>query len=329
MTEQGYPPRQPDYPSRAGRPRSPHEPRDSGWQVLDAFEPNEGAEADLPPWAIPGGIEPIRPTRRAKTEAPPVIDPEPVADEPEADQPVRSVRRPGRSRAAATRRRRSRRRLVTWGSVAIAAVILAGVGYFVNQQSPPPSRYVNHLLKGEYATVPNTCKVISTAALTSDLGGTPTKGVQSASGAAKSECTYQFDAKPIFRVLDVTIEAYPPSLLAPGNGSATSYAKFTFAQTKQVLAKPPKHTPQPPATIKSIPGLGSQGLSALQIYRSGTALDKVTVLARYRNVLITASLWATASKGFGPVSIDTLQTDALQAAKSLLAAVEAAPAAGS
>jgi hypothetical protein len=331
VTEQGYPPRQPDYPGRNDRPGSPHESRQGGWQSIDGFAPADESESELPPWAIPGGIEPLRPARRsARTAATPVLDPEPVADDPEVDQPARSIRRPGRSRAAATRRRRSRRRLVTWGSVAVVVVVLAGVGYFVNQQSPPPSRYVSHLLKGEFATVPNTCSVLTTTALTGYLGGQPGKGVQSASGAAKSECTYQFDAKPTFHVLDITVQAYAPSLLAPGDGSATSYAKFTFAQTRQTLAKPPKNTPQPPATIKSVPGLGSQTISALQVYHSaGTLIDKATFVTRFRNVLITTSLWATDGGGFGPVSMSTLKADALSAERSLLASVQSQPTAGS
>src|SRR5215472_10864804 len=64
VSEQGYPPRQPDHPSRGGRTRSPQDSRSSGWQALGAFEPPADYESDAPPWAIPGGIEPMRPTRR-------------------------------------------------------------------------------------------------------------------------------------------------------------------------------------------------------------------------------------------------------------------------
>jgi hypothetical protein len=362
VTEQGYPPRRPDHPGRTGRPRTPPESRNSGWQMLDAFDGPTDPDADVPPWAIPGGIEPIRPVRRAARSAQPahaaasdladpdladpdLADPD-LADDtgraddagranagqagsgPGPDSPARSVRRPGRSRAAATRRRRSRRRLVTWGSVAIVVVIVAGVVYFVSRPKAAPHLYVTALQKGEYRNVPNACQVISAAALGQYLGGSPSKGVQSSSGGGNSECTYQFDAKPTFRVLDVTLAAYAPSLIAPGNGSATSYATYTFAQTRLVLARPPKHATEPPATITPV-ALGEQALSAVQIYHVGPVQDRATVLVRWHNVLITVSLWATASGGFGPVSIPGLGADVLSAARAALAVVKAQPTVGS
>jgi hypothetical protein len=202
-------------------------------------------------------------------------------------------------------------------------VILAGVGYFISRPSPPPRPYVTTLQKGEYSTTPNACRVIPVTALSQYLDGTPSKGVQSSTGEGKSECTYQFDVKPTFRVLDVTIAAYTPSLIAPGNGSATSYASYIFGQTKQVLVQPPKHTPEPPAKITSAGGLGQESFTALQVYHVGSVQDRATVLALWHNVLITASLWATASGGFGPVSIPQLEADAFQVARQALKAVQA------
>ncbi len=339
MTEQGYPPRRPDQPrrpahpvhpdrgGRPGRPRLSQGSRASGWQKLDALEPGPEPESDLPPWAIPGGVEAMRPARRPTR----TIDPEfaardVIGEEPQAPRPARTARRPGRSRAAATRRRRSRRRLVLWGSLAAAAVVIAGFVYYIAQPTPQPKPYVTALLKGEFRQVPNACRIVPGSALSRFLGGKPSKSVQTFSDVAKSECTYQVDLKPTFRVLDITVQAYTPSLIAPGNGSATSYAIYTFAQTRQVLARPPKHTQQPPAAITPINGLGSQALTATQVYRLGPTNDRATVLVRYRNVLITASLWATVGRGFGPVSITALQADAQAAARAVLTAVEAQPA---
>jgi hypothetical protein len=218
---------------------------------------------------------------------------------------------------------------VTWGTAGIAGLVIAGIVIFLIQPSAKPKLYVTSLQKGEFANVPNACKVLSPALLNQYLGGKPSKNVQTASGALKSECTYQVDAKPTFRVLDVTVQAYAPNLIAPGDGSATSYAVYTFAMARQQLARPPRHTPQPPAKITTITGLGSEALTALQVYHTGSVTDRATVLARYHNVVITASLWATASGGFGPVSISDLRADAMGVARDLLATVKSESAVGS
>ncbi|HEX7993563.1 MAG TPA: hypothetical protein VF506_06540, partial [Streptosporangiaceae bacterium] len=133
MTDQGYPPR-PPHPGdreRPGRTRAPHEPRKSGWQVIDAFDDRLDEDSDLPPWAGPGGIEPLRPARRAprvreadRPSAPP-RDVGPPRDggpaqpagparlgepgesgRPGEEPPGRLRRGPRRGRAAAARRRR-------------------------------------------------------------------------------------------------------------------------------------------------------------------------------------------------------------------------------
>ncbi len=298
--------------------------------MLDAFEPDDAPDSDVPPWAGPGVAAPVRsPRRAARTVG---TEPEYQADvaeeEPDADLPVPTRRRPGRSRAAATRRRRSRRRLVTWGSVAAVTVVIAGLVFILVQPTPRPSPYVSHLQKGEFASVPNACQVMPASLLSQYLGGTAGKNVQTASGAQKSECTFQVDTKPMFRVLDITVQAYTPNLIAPGNGSATSYAQYTFAQTKQMLVKPPKHTLAPPATIKPVPGLGTTAFSALQVYHGKARTERATVLVQFRNVMATVSLWATASKGFGPVPASQLLADAVGAARDVLTKVKAVPSVG-
>ncbi|HET7017352.1 MAG TPA: hypothetical protein VFI65_25750 [Streptosporangiaceae bacterium] len=372
MTEQGYPPRHPDQSGR-GRPRVPREARNSGWQQLDAFAPSAQEESDLPPWAIPGGVEPIRPVRRATrtVEVAPEVERRPadygrtdrsdqpgrpehragrsrVADRPgppghsvfaddpafselpdvpgEPELPGPGPRRPRRSRAAETRRRRGRRRLVTWGSAAVVIVVLVGVGIWLAQPKPAPKPFITTLQKGEFKAVPNTCKVISASTLGQVLSGKPSKAVPTGSGAGNSECTFTVDAKPVFRVLDVKVQAFGPNLIAPGNGSATSYAVYLFSQGRQSLAKPAKGTAQPSATIRSVPGLGSKAFSAAQVYHQGkTVTDRDTVMLQYRNVLITISLWANDSNGFGPVSPSQLQFQALSVARSLLTTVKAEP----
>ena len=70
MTEQGYPPRQPEYPDRPGRRGGGRESRRSGWQVLDDFDSAADTDSDLPPWAVPGGIAPNRAARRSPRRPP-------------------------------------------------------------------------------------------------------------------------------------------------------------------------------------------------------------------------------------------------------------------
>ena len=333
MTEQGYPPRQPQYPGRQGRSRPSQPPRRTGWQVLDAFDDSADHDSDLPPWAVPGGIEPVRAARRS----PRAGDHDPLAQSAEygeaaqypiTDQPrpARPGRKVGRSRAAAARRRRSKRRLVTWGGTAIVIVLLVGAGLWLTRSPAPKSQFVTTFQKGEFRTVPDACKVIGTTELRALLKGTPTK-VEPYRGTT-SQCTYTVDKKPTFRVLTLWMQAYPASLTAPGNGGATANARFSFGLQRNLLAKPPKRTAQPPATITSIHGLGEEALSAVQILHTGQLTDWVSVLVRYRNVVIKASLIGDASGGFGPVTVGELQAGALSVAKIAFAAVKAQPTVG-
>lgn len=266
----------------------------AGWRAFDSTD-----ESDLPPWAGPA----------APIQSPRVTEPPPPP--------------PGRSRAATARRRRSRRRIVAAaGAVVLAGLIATGWYFLYGQptvQSGPP--LVQSLQPGEYARTPNACRVLSTAALRSYLGGTP-KAVLSFAYPDQSRCSFTVDAQPVFRVLTLTLRAYQPYLGAPGNGSATDDAKYAFTLQRAQLATPPKHTTWPPATITPVPGLGSQALSALQVLRSSTVTDQVTVLVRYRNVLVTASLQAQESGGFGPVDASVLQASALGAARAAIGAVQ-------
>jgi hypothetical protein len=213
--------------------------------------------------------------------------------------------------------------------VAIVAVVLVGVGFYLAQPTPKPKPFITTLQNGEFTAVPDACKAISAAVLGQILAGKPGKPVQISSSAGDSECTYQVDAKPIFRELDIKVQAFGPNLIAPGNGSATSYAAYSFDQGRQALAKPPKHAASPPAAIESIPGLGSRAFSAAQVFHQGKVItDRDTVYLQYRNALVTISLWANASGGFGPVSTGLLEPGAVSVARDLLAVVKSQPTEG-
>lgn len=310
--------------------------------MLDAFDDGDQGGSDSPPWAVPGGIEPQRPARRpARGDSPrsgpgagPGAGPRQVVtadreNEPEPGLPPRRAGRPGRSRAAQARRRRSKRRLVTLGGTVLLIVVLVLGGWYVFARSPAPkSPYVTTLQKGEIQHVPNACKVIGATALHQYLAGTPAM-VQPYNDPGQSQCSYTVDAKPTFRELNIKVQAYSPSLTVPvGNGSATSSATYTFAQQRQALAKPPKNTPEPPATISSVSGLGDQALAAVQVFKVSTVTEQVTVLIRYRNVLVTVYMEGQASGGFGPLSVGTLRSGAMAVARAVLAAVKQEPAVG-
>jgi hypothetical protein len=303
--------------------------------VLDAFDSDPDTDSDLPPWAVPGGIEPLRPARRpprrpetGELDGPADLGGPDESSEPgqgpdqDADRPARLGRRAGRSRAAAARRRRSKRRLVTWGGAAIVVVLLVAGGLWATRSPAPKSHFVTTLQKGEYFSVPNACTVISPDALHRLLAGTP-KRIQPYDDPGQSACTFQVDKQPTFRVLTLQVEAYTASLTALGNGSATANAQYNFAQKRNSLQRPSKKAPLPPATITPVSGLGSEALSAVQVVRTGQVTDLVTVLVRYRNVLISASMQAQSTGGFGPVTIGELRSGAMTVARTVFAAVKA------
>ena len=87
--------------------------------------------------------------------------------------------------------------------------------------------------------------------------------------------------------------------------------------------QPPKHTPEPPAKISPAGGIGNESFGALQVYHVGSVQDRISVLARWHNVLIDASIWATVGSGFGPVSIPQLESYVQQVTRTTLKAVKA------
>jgi hypothetical protein len=332
VTDQGYPPRYPGSAGRPGRTRTSHEPRRSGWQVIDAFDEGQD-DSEPPPWAGPSGIEPLRPAHRPprvqaggqRLDAAPGQAGEPEQDASSVPEPPGRLRRgPRRGRAAAARRRRSKRRLVTWGGVAIAAVMLTGLGIYLAQSPAKKSPFVTKLQKGEFRVVPDACKVVGAAVLHQIMNGTP-RTIQPQQGLAQSECTFTVDASPVFRVMNVNVAALRASLVPVGDGSASANATYSFSRQAAQLRKPPKRTAQPPAAIAVVPGLGQQAISAVQTFSDKSATDKVTVLVRYKNVLITISLQGQSGHGFGPVTTGELRSGALAVARAALTEVKSEP----
>jgi hypothetical protein len=338
----GTPPRRlserPDDPrgrnrEKARRAAGPERPR---WRA-DAFGPDD-TDVDLPPWAGPAGYAvKAGGTRRAGAAGPSAggsagdastrldgqyAGPADAAPEPSGSRMAR--RRKGR--AAAARLRKSRRRVYRWSVAGVAVCVVGAViAVIATQSSPKPSPYVTSLLPGEFKSVPSACGGVSASVLGQYLPGHRTATNQF-SGATNSQCSFTVDAKPVFRLLEVTAQAFQPFAAASGNGSASANATDSFAVAKATLAKPPKKSLLSAAQVTALPQLGQQAFAAAQREQaSGIVSDVVTVVVRDRNVLITVVLSAQETPGFSPTPVGTLQAGATAAAGDMLAKLKTQP----
>ena len=242
----------------------------------------------------------------------------------------------GRSRVSAGQKRRSKRRLATLiGAAAALVVLVAGVIWVLHpkQAAARNDGFVNRLQRGDLRSVPDACRVLSSATLSTDLGGvTSRRQIQPNAGSLLSQCSYTVDSPPVFRVLQVSLQAYQPSLLATGNGSADSGATDAWFTAQHQLADPLRKSRLPKAAITPLTGTGQAAFSALQVIRTGGDVnDLVTVVVRNRNALVTVSLQALdkSHRGhYGPVTVSQLQASALATARAALAKVAAGPVAG-
>jgi hypothetical protein len=338
---QGVPPRrsarlpersrreQSDEPRRRGRPERPSPPRPPR---LDAFD--DRGDDDLPPWAGPGiyptgpGGKERRPRRADEDDGRPGSGLSDRGGPPDgngawpAEEPGRSRRS---RRAAAARARKSRRRLIVAGAVVVVGVlaVLGILGKLPFQGKPAPAQnsgLVTTFQPGEFHSVPNACDAVSTATLGQYLPGKVAEVSQALGTSTQSECTWTLDARPNFRVLTVTSQAYSPSLLASGDGSATFSAMDGYSQDLQALQNPPKKTKAPQAQIGGAVGLGSEAFTAFQVFHvGGNTTDEVTVVARDRNVVAIVTMQGQEhGGGFGPVPAATLRAGALAVAHEVL-----------
>jgi hypothetical protein len=318
-----------DRSRRAARPERPD------WQA-DAFRPDD-TDADLPPWAGPTwsagsrhrgpAADPYAGGHASETSTR-------VEDGLRTDQADGALEAPGsrmaarrRGRAAATRLRKSRRRVYRWSAVGIVVCVVGAViAVIATQSSPKPTPYVTSLLHGEFKSVPSACSGVSAAVLAQYLPGSGRTRTNQFSGTTQSQCSFSVDAKPVFRLLQVSAQAYQPFAAASGNGSASANATDSLALQRATLAKPPKRSPLSPAQITPLSQLGQQAFAAYQRETaSGIVSDVVTVVVRDRNVLIIATLTAQESPGFSPTPAATLQAGATAAARDMLARLKAQP----
>ena len=342
MAQQGFPPRrvsrqheddQNGRGARAGRSRSaaePSKPGRQGWQA-DAFG-REDTDSDLPPWAPPSGYR----TRSAATHGTATADPfaggyagegqAGTEDGPGSGHDGRLAPR-SRGRAAATRLRKSRRRVYRWSVIAIGGCVVAAVIVgLATRHSPKPSLYVTSLEKGEFTSVPSACSSVSAAVLAQYVPGPGRKTTNQFATATHSQCSFTIDAKPVFRLLEVSAQAYQPFAAASGDGSASANAKDSLLVYRAGFASPVKHSLLSPAQIIPLPKLGQQAFAAAQHEGAGGIVsDVVTVVVLERNVLITVELSAQESGGFSQTAVGTLQAGAMAAAQDVLSKVLTQP----
>ena len=190
--------------------------------------------------------------------------------------------------------RRKRRRLLIAGGTVVALAIAATV-YLVSGGPGAASLgfgdFVTNFLPGELQQVPNPCTTVSSATLSQYLPGKTKQASPPQNSGAFTECTWTLDSQPTFRVIDVQVQAYSPSGLASGNGSATFAAQDAFQADETGFAKPDPKSGQPAAKIVDLTGMpGGTETSAFQATqvtnRGGATVDETYVDVRYRNVIV-------------------------------------------
>lgn len=299
-----------------GRSRSSSSSSGSGSRSsIDAF--NDDTDQDLPPWAGLA-IYPAGPGRKERR---------PPGAEQAEPQPGSGGRI--RGRAAATRARRSKRRLYALVGLAVI-VILVVLGVtgnlpFLNSSTQSSNNgLVTSFQSGDITSAPNACQAVGTATLGQYLPGKRARAVIQ-SGRLESQCTWTLDARPAYRVLEVTTQAFAPNLLSTGDGSATFSAIDAYDESLLAMQNPPKAAHRPKAQLGAPGGLGNAAFIALQVWHTGgNTTDFVTVVARQRNALVTVTLQGldhAARGGYGPVSETALQAGALAIAHQVMAGI--------
>jgi hypothetical protein len=323
-------PARPDYP-RGPSPGWPGPPGPVGPSEFagpadfaehpDPTEPS--GEEDVPPWAGPDADDDDdAPRARLRTQGSRT-----QGSRTQGSRTQGSRIQGGRAQRAAARRRR--RWLITIAGLVVVAGSVTAVALL--RGGPPPASVVPGGLittfqPGELRTVPNACGTVPAATVQRYLPGQAKVASPLAiDGAAESACDWTIDQPTVYRLLQLNLLAYPPSALASGDGSATDAAIDAYATTLQNLQDPPKDSADPRAAVTSLGGLGNEALSAVQVFRRGGAVtDVATVVIRYHNVIVTATLdgLAHSSTGdYGPVSVSDLSAAALafaQAAEATL-----------
>ena len=320
----GHPPNGPGYA-----------PADPGYAPVGPGQPGAGqAPWQNQPWP-PQGQPP---------QEPPQGEPQGPAQQPRHGSPGRTDsddadpvevfserwrRRGSESRGDRRADRRKRRRVLIAGGGAAAVVIAVAVYFLTGNNGSSAnlglSNLVTTFLPGELQQVPNACTSVPSATLTQDLPGQPKMAVPPLNAGANSQCTWTLDKAPLYRVLEVNMQAYSPSGLASGDGSATFAAEDAYAEDETAKQKPGPRSGQPSATVTDLSGMpggnDTVAFEAAQVFKvNGATTDVATVVVRYRNVIVTVVLNGLdhANTGnYGPVSPSVLNSAAQTVAQQV------------
>ncbi len=243
-------------------------------------------------------------------------------DEPDEHHTEWTESPPRRVTATGPRRGRSRwfwpaLGLAAAGAAVVAAALVEGGGQ--SQARPGPGALVTTFVPGEIQRVPAACTAISGAVLDQYLPGrSKPAAAQPLEGAAAGQCSWTVDQPQTYRFMELAVEAYAPSGLATGDGSATQAAQDAFAGAKAAKLFPPKASQDPKAIVTPVAGLGQDAFSADQHFKRGAVLDMVTLVARYHNVLVTVIFEARTGGRFGGDPAGLLSAGTQAAARGAL-----------
>lgn len=304
----GYPPTGPGYP-----------------------QPGDGYQPGGPPLGQPLQAQYTQPPQAQRPDwaGPDAVDSSGEADPVEAFS-ERWRRRGSQSRGDRRADRRKRRRLLFAAGGGALVVVIAVVVYFLTAGSSGSANLgfgslVTTFLPGELQKVPNACQSVPGGTLTQYLPGQLKMAAPPLNTGPQSECTWTLDKPPVYRVLEVNMQAYSPSGLAPGDGSATFAAEYAYAQDESAKQVPGPKSGQPKATITDLTGLpggnDTVAFEAAQVFNvNGATTDVATVYVRYRNVIVTVVMNGLdhANKGnYGPASPSQLAAAAETVAKQV------------
>ena len=248
-------------------------------------------------------------------------------DEPEADSdadvPPPQPRRPGGRALRAAARRRRRWFVMAGGLVVVAAAVLTVV-LLTARPAPAtvtPGALITTFQPGELQQVPDACNAVPGVTVQRYLPGQPkVASPLPVNGSAESACNWTIDKPPVYRLMELNMLAYAPNGLASGDGSATFAAIDAYDLALQDMQAPPKHSPAPPAAVRTLSGFGNQAFSAMQVFRLGGAVtDVATVMVRYHNVVVTVTLNGLEHSNhgsYGPVSPSQLTAAAMAFAQA-------------
>ena len=224
---------------------------------------------------------------------------------------------------------RKRRRLLIAGG-AVIALAIAVVVYLMSGGPGAANlgfgNFVTNFLPGELQQVPDPCTTVPAATLNQFLPGTRKEAAPPLNSGTNTQCTWTLDNPPTYRVLEVQLQAYSPSGLASGDGSATFAAEDGYQSFENNYTSPGPKSGQPKATVTDLSGMpgGSQtsAFQATQVFnRGGAVTDVANVYVRYRNVIITVVVdgldQSSGGKKYGPVSMSDLTTVATTVANQM------------